>query len=94
MRRAAKIDANQPEIVEAMRKVGATVYYIKEPVDLLVGYRKRTIAMEVKNPGGDWKLTPQQEVFFRDFAGEAYIVESVHEALLALNRKVSSWSDR
>jgi hypothetical protein len=92
--RARKVDENQAEIMAALRKVGASVYVIEEPVDLLVGFRRRTIAIEVKNPKRDWKLTPQQEIFFRDFAGEAYVVESVHEALLALNRKVASWSDR
>ena len=92
--RARKVDENQAEIMAALRKVGASVYVIEEPVDLLVGFRRRTIAMEVKNPKKSWKLTPQQEVFFRDFKGEAYIVESVDQAILALNRKVASWSDR
>lgn len=84
MRRAAKIDANQPAIVKALEAIGCSVYYIKEPVDLAVGLRKRTVLMEVKNPRGDWKLTPQQEKFFAEFNGEAYIVENEGEALRAM----------
>lgn len=87
MRRAARVDENQDDIVKAMRAVGASVHVIKEPIDLMVGFRKRTIAMEVKNPDKDWRLTDQQEEFFREFRGEAYIVENVAQAIAALNKE-------
>lgn len=86
MRRAAKVDRNQAEIVEALRAIGASVYVIKEPVDLMVGFRKKTVALEVKN-GPSWRLTPQQEKFFHGFEGEAYLVENVHQALEAVRGK-------
>lgn len=86
MRRAAKVDASQAAIVNALRAIGCTVYYIKEPVDLAVGFRGRTILMECKKTNG-WKLTPQQVKFFRDFAGEAYIVEDDGQALRAVLKK-------
>lgn len=82
MRTAARVDKTQASIVAALRKVGATVYYIKEPVDLLVGYRGRCVALECKSKGG--RLTPQQEEFFRDFKGEAYIVFNEQEAIKAV----------
>ena len=86
MRRAARIDGNQGEIVAALRQIGCSVYYIKEPVDLLVGYRGRTVVLEVKN-GPDWRLKPSQAKFFGgEFRGEAYIVQSVDEALKAVVR--------
>jgi hypothetical protein len=50
MRHAARIDANQAAIVAAMRAQGASVYLIKLPVDLLVGYGGKTALVEVKNP--------------------------------------------
>lgn len=50
MRRAARVDANQTQIVEALRAAGASVEVIGRPVDLLVGFRGRTILLEVKNP--------------------------------------------
>ena len=83
MRRDAKKDDNQDAIVKALRAIGCTVYYIKEPVDLLVGFRGRSFVLEIKNPEKSWKLTPQQVEFFRDFTGEAYIVEDDGQALMA-----------
>ena len=52
MRRAARVDATQPEIVKALRAIGATVWVIGLPVDLLVGYRGRTTLIEVKTIEG------------------------------------------
>jgi hypothetical protein len=85
VRRAAKTDSNQAAVVQALRKAGASVYYIKEPVDLLVGYRNRSFLLEVKAVGG--KLTESQKTFFRDYAGEAYIVHGVTDALAALQAR-------
>lgn len=39
MRRAARVDANQEQIVSALRGAGAYVWIIGLPVDLLVGYK-------------------------------------------------------
>ena len=48
-RLAAKIDANQLQIVKDLRKVrGVTVETQKD--DLLVGYKGRTYWFELKNP--------------------------------------------
>lgn len=82
MRTAARVDRNQSSIVKALRKIGATVEVIKLPVDLLVGYKGRSIALEVKDKGG--RLTPGQEKFFREWKGEAYIVFNEQEAISAL----------
>lgn len=78
------MDANQRQIVRALRQIGASVYEIKEPVDLLVGFRKRSIALEVKNVDGRNRLTKQQQEFFATYAGEAYIVQDVQQALKAV----------
>ena len=80
MRRAARVDDNQADIVDALRKIGASVYVIGLPVDLLCGYRGRSIALEVKS-GDNWRLTQVQKDFFAEFKGEAYIVDSVKAAL-------------
>lgn len=88
MRRAAKVDSNQRAIKKALEAIGCSVYYIKEPVDLLVGCRRKgirtTIALEVKNPEASPRLTSQQKEFFASFHGEAYIVEDVGQALKAV----------
>jgi len=49
-RRAAKVDANQAQVIEALRAAGARVWVLRQPVDLLIGFRGQTMLMEVKNP--------------------------------------------
>lgn len=48
-RRAAKVDANQPEIVKALRKIpGVTVQTGHD--DILVGHMGKTFQIEIKEP--------------------------------------------
>lgn len=49
MRRAARTDANKAAIVAVLREAGATVWDLKLPVDLLVGFNWRTALVEVKD---------------------------------------------
>lgn len=84
MRRAAKADANQPLIVMALRDAGATVYYIKEPCDLLVGFQGRNFLMEIKDPSrkpSERKLTDNERVFHALWRGQVCIIETMEEAL-------------
>ncbi|MEN9901219.1 MAG: hypothetical protein RLZZ152_2263 [Pseudomonadota bacterium] len=68
MRYAARRDANEAEIVSALRAAGAYVYDIGLPVDLLVGYKGHTFLVEVKN-GPRKRLTALQEDFFKNWSG-------------------------
>ena len=68
MRYAAKVDQNQDQIVSALRAVGAYVWVIGLPVDLLVGYKGHTFLVEVKN-GPRKRLTPLQADFFENWSG-------------------------
>lgn len=86
MRRAARTDNNQHELVEALKKVGAKCYYIKEPVDLVVGFRGRSILLEVKRPGKT--MTEAQKAFCTTWPGEVHVVYSVEEAISAVVGKV------
>ena len=86
--RAARADANQPPIVQALRTVGATVYSLHRVgagvPDLLVGFRGVTYLLEVKEPKGG-TLTPQQIDFGLTWKGRPIsIVKSVEEALRAI----------
>ena len=65
---AKKRDANEPEIVEALEGIGATVYRL-DMFDLLVGYRGKTHLIEVKNPTGKNKLTEAQIAFIEKWKG-------------------------
>lgn len=85
MIRNAKIDANQTEIVEALRKVGAkvrSVAQIKNAFDILVFYRGQTFIVEIKKPKA--KLTEGEEQFKEmvESVGVKYwIIRTVDEAL-------------
>jgi len=68
MRRAARVDANQDQVIEALRAAGAYVWIIGLPVDLLVGYKGRTMLMEVKT-GPKKPLTALQHAFFANWVG-------------------------
>lgn len=83
MRRAAKIDLNQPEIVEALRAVGVSVVSLASIgqgcPDLLAAKGDKCWLLEVKGPKG--KLTPDQQRFILDWAGVVHIVRTVDDAL-------------
>ena len=82
---AAARDENEPEIVKALRNVGAHVELLAGPVDLLVGYGRQWFALEVKMPKG--RTTPAQDDFFKDSDGKggvAAVVRSPSEALAVI----------
>jgi hypothetical protein len=68
MRRAARIDANQTQIVSALRAAGAYVWIIGLPVDLLVGYKGHTFLVEIKTSSKK-KFTKLQTDFFENWSG-------------------------
>jgi len=95
MRRAARVDANQEQIVSALRACGAYVRIVTQGdglPDLLVGYRGYTLLLEVKDgrkPPSARKLTEAEEKFFQEWRGGLLAkVESVDEALDILKRCV------
>jgi hypothetical protein len=95
MRRAARVDANQEQVVSALRACGATVRIVTQGdglPDLLVGYRGYTLLLELKDgqkPPSARKLTPAEEKFFAEWKGGLLAkVESVEEALDILKRCV------
>jgi len=91
IRYAAKVDSNQAALIELFRAAGASVYVIKEPVDLLVGYMGITCAVEVKNKAGKNLPTRQQVAFFEEFRGLSRIVRTDEDCITLLSdmRKLS-----
>ncbi len=90
-RYAAKVDANQAEIVAALRAVGATVTPTHTAgagfPDLAVGFRGINLLIEVKDgtkPPSARKLTPDQEKWHATWTGQKAVVSSVAEALAVL----------
>jgi hypothetical protein len=80
----ARRDVNEARIVPALRKRGATVRYLSAPglPDLLVGFRGVNYLLEVKAQKG--KLTPPEQDFFDEWRGQAVIVRSIEDALIAI----------
>ena len=93
MRRAARRDENEKSIVEALRAVGATVYYLDEPCDLLVGYNGQTVLMELKNPKtgyGKKGFNENQKHFAENWKGGTFcLVDSIESALRMLKIMVN-----
>ena len=92
-RRAARVDNNQTEIVEALRRMGATVQDLS-PVgkgcpDILVGFQGRNVLMEIKRPDGPKggragrHLTTDQKLWHLRWRGQVCIVRTVDEAIQA-----------
>ena len=94
MRHAARVDANQAEIVAALRDAGASVYLIQLPVDLLVGYGGKTALVEVKNPNsryGRAGANANQASWLEHWkGGTAAVIDSV-EAAQRLLKLMGHW---
>ena len=88
---AKRVDANQAEIVKALRQIGATVQHLHEVgrgcPDILVGFRGKNIAMEIKDGKkipSKRKLTKDETNWHADWRGQVDIVESIDDALSVL----------
>lgn len=92
MRRAAKVDANQADIVRELKRAGADVRSLAAVgegfPDLAVGFRQRTFLLEVKRPKDKGQragiLTDDQKLFFAQWRGHAAVVSTPEEALRAI----------
>jgi hypothetical protein len=90
MRRAARRDDNEKEIIAAMRAEGAYVKQINDEglFDLLVSHRGETLLVEVKDgakPPSARRLTDAEQKFHDEWPGsDLYIVNSVEEAIALL----------
>lgn len=82
-----KPDANEPSIVAALRKAGATVIRIESPIagvpDLVVGFRGHWYAIEVKMPKTG-RVSEEQRVWHLAAAAPVAVVTSEAEAFRAV----------
>jgi hypothetical protein len=98
MRHAARTDANQTQIVEYLRRRGASVQILsavgKGCPDLLVGYRTATVPVEVKDgskPPSRQALTPDEALWMAQWSGSYRIVRSIEDAEQLL-RDIAEWT--
>ena len=87
-RRAARIDANQTEIVQMLRKIGASVQSLamvgQGVPDLLVGFRGENFLFEIKDgdkPPSRRNLTSDEETWHMRWVGQVHTVNNIDEAL-------------
>lgn len=91
MRRRAKIDANQPLIVRALRDAGAVVQSLSQMgcgvPDLLVGFRGKNFLFEIKDPTrkpSERTLTDDEKAWHCAWMGQVKTIETIEEALRAI----------
>jgi hypothetical protein len=88
LRRAARQDSNQKEIVKSLRDIPGVSIELNHN-DFLLGYKSRTYWFELKNPDRVMKdgsirkaaLQPDQERLLKEFNGHYKVVHSLEEIL-------------
>lgn len=100
MRGVARVDANQPLIVDCLRRCGCRVEVLSRlgrgVPDLLVGTpRGQLIFVEVKDgskPPSERRLTPEQERWHAEWRRfPVFVASTVAEAVDAIGHDCSSW---
>jgi hypothetical protein len=88
MRRAARVDGNQAQIVAALRSLGCSVQMLHAVgagcPDLLVGVAGQNLLIEIKDGSrkpSARRLTPDQQVWHTSWGGQAAIVQSLEDAI-------------
>lgn len=88
---AGRIDANQPDIVKALRAVGASVWITARmgdgAPDLVVGYRKVNYSFEIKDPSqppSKRLLTADELRWHAAWNGHVLTILTAEEALRAI----------
>jgi Holliday junction resolvase len=88
MRRAAKTDANQQQVVKDLRKLGFSVAVTsslgKGFPDLVLGKANKNYLVELKDgnkPPSARKLTPDEEVFIDGWRGKVIVAISTEDIL-------------
>lgn len=89
---AKRVDENQKEIVQTLRKMGISVLILSDVgkgcPDLCLGYDGKCYLVELKNgnksPSGQ-KLTEAEQLFFDNWRGNVRVINSVDQALEFVN---------
>lgn len=82
MRYARRTDANQSEIVSALRAAGARVKVVHQPYDLQVWFNDKTFYIEVKNPKTAYGKKGLNAKQLEESQGlPVFVVDSVEAAL-------------
>lgn len=92
MNRRKRVDANQREIAQALKTLGATIEYLhfvgRGCPDLLVGFRGRNYLLEVKDgakPVTRQRLTADEIAWQEQWRGQVAVISTVDEALAVID---------
>ena len=93
MRRRSKVDSNQPQIVNQIRAMGATVQHLHTVgqgcPDILVGFRGHNFLFEIKDgslPPSKRRLTEDQIAWHTQWRGSVHVFGHAHEVAEFLAR--------
>ncbi len=89
MRRAARVDSNQAEIVAQLRDVPGVTVFPTHALgggfpDIVVGYREANYLFEIKDPDkppSKRRLTEKEQEFHRNWKGQVHVVLDIYECL-------------
>lgn len=88
MRRAAKIDRNHTEIVDAFRKFGCSVLPLHTVgggcPDIAVGLNKKTVLVEIKDGNkipSKQELTKHEQKFHSEWRGSLFVVKNLSDVI-------------
>ena len=92
MRKFAKVDANQKQIVSQLRRIGASVQSLATIgsgcPDLLIGFQGKNYLVELKDGSktkSQKKLTPDEEIWIATWRGQVIRCENIDEILKLIN---------
>lgn len=92
MRRKARVDANQKEIVQELRKLDVSVLHThqlgKGAPDLILGYRNENYLIELKDGSktkSQQKLTPDEIEFQSKWKGNYAVCNSLEQILTIID---------
>ena len=92
-----RVDRNQPELVEQIRKLGASVACTHMVgngfVDAVVGWMNDNYLFEIKDPKqppSKRRLTPDEEKFHAKWKGNIHKVETIDDVIRVFNARKTS----
>ena len=91
----SRTDANHTEIVTALRQLGCSVLSLAPlgngAPDICVGWKRANVLMELKVAGKSpsaKRLTPDEQIFAKNWRGQVATVECLNDALVVLGIKI------
>jgi hypothetical protein len=89
MRRAARADTNQPDIVRKLRSLGASIWHThtigRGGPDIVVGYCGVNVLAEIKRDESE-PLTPAEFKFHAAWRGQIVVLRGIDDAIGLLDK--------